>query len=204
MLGRRGQSPFTRAGSSTTCQCDRMRRRTGSAGHLRRPLARPAPAPTWRIDPGPWSRHHHDITSISSSPLRVYLAICTDQPRRTGGRRLEPGALKKALAQGPAGIDGAQQARSGRRPGGDSPPSQQQQHQGNQIHSAQACILCSLAWFCSVLSSLGVSCIAQAAPGGGYPPAPHVGPPPHQIVDPAKGTHGPLSVHDALFALGVA
>lgn len=28
-----------------------------------------------------------------------------------------------------------------------------------------------------------------AAPGGGYPPAPPLGPPPHQIVDPAKGTY---------------
>ncbi|KAG2572648.1 hypothetical protein PVAP13_7KG195800 [Panicum virgatum] len=53
---------------------------------------------------------------------------------------------------------------------------------------------CSLALFCSELSSLGVSCIAQAAPGGGYPPAPPVGPPPHQIVDPAKDCGGACDV----------
>jgi len=56
---------------------------------------------------------------------------------------------------------------------------------------------CALASFCSELSG---AYFGQAAPGGGgYPPAPPVGPPPHQIVDPAKGTHGgPLSVHDAI------
>ena len=173
-----------------------MRRRTGSAGHLRRPLARPAPAPTWRIDPGPWSRHHHDITSISSSPLRVYLAICTDQPRRTGGRRLEPGALKKALAQGPAGIDGAQQARSGRRHGGDSPPAQQQQHQGNQIHSARACILALLPRF--ALSSPG-RILARLLPAAAATrrPLPSGLRRTRSSTPPKVRMHGPLSVHDA-------
>ena len=57
---------------------------------------------------------------------------------------------------------------------------------------------CALASFCSELSG---AYFGQAAPGGGgYPPAPPVGPPPHQIVDPAKGTHARASLRPRCFS----